>query len=151
MKKPLAERFWAKVDIRTPGDCWMFTGSPGMHGYGVIRDNRKQRRANRVAYELAKGEIPEGMVVCHSCDNPPCVNPNHLYLGTVQANNRDMDRKGRRRVARGETKSQSKLTEGLVREIRASPKSNRELADELGLHINTVYHVRIRKSWRHVS
>ena len=151
IKKPLAERFWAKVDVRGPGECWAFTGSPGMHGYGVIRDKNKQRRAHRVSYELSKGEIPEGMVVCHSCDNPPCVNPNHLFLGTVQANNRDMDRKGRRNVARGSDRRGSKLTDDLVREIRASHESNRELAARFDLHMNTIYNVRIRRTWRHVA
>lgn len=91
-------RFWAKVD-RTD-DCWTWTAATTGSGYGRFGHQNARGgwvAAHRFAYELANGPIPDGMFVCHKCDNPPCVNPSHLFLGTHQDNMRDMDAKGRRR------------------------------------------------------
>ena len=88
----LEERFWKNVKRGESGECWCWTGCKCgtiKKQYGVIRDNYKQKKVHRVSYELHKGEIPEGMVVRHMCDNKLCVNPNHLELGTVGDNNRD--------------------------------------------------------------
>jgi hypothetical protein len=95
-RAPLSVRFWAKVE-KTDG-CWLWRGARHHTGYGVIGVDRRQRRAHRVAYEMAHGPIPAGAVVCHSCDTPPCVNPSHLFVGTVADNNRDMMAKGRARL-----------------------------------------------------
>lgn len=93
--RPLAERFWEKVDRRGPDECWMWTASRRALGYGQIRIGGKSRKAHRVAYELANGPIPAGMAVLHGCDNPPCVNPAHLRAGTMTDNVRDMVTRGR--------------------------------------------------------
>lgn len=93
---PIDARFWSKVD--KTGDCWVWTAGTrgrGSHRYGAIRINGKNRSAHRVSWELTNGPIPGGLVVCHHCDNPPCVRPDHLFLGTVQDNALDRDRKGR--------------------------------------------------------
>lgn len=99
---PSEDRFWAKVD--KSGDCWVWTASVFRErlGYGKFQtgSNRGESRvayAHRVSWELHFGPIPNGLFVCHHCDNPPCVRPDHLFLGTAADNVRDMDRKGRDR------------------------------------------------------
>ncbi len=85
------ERFWSKVD--KSGDCWLWRGSVNPQGYGTFSFGGKSRGAHRVSYLLSKGEIGDGLCVCHTCDNPPCVNPDHLWLGTQADNMRDMGSK----------------------------------------------------------
>lgn len=91
------ELFWAKVDVQGEDDCWEWQGSrTDKNGYGLFSLSSSTMRAHRVAWELWNAEpIPEGMSACHSCDNPPCVNPEHIWLGTSADNNRDRDAKGR--------------------------------------------------------
>jgi len=89
----LWERFWAKVD--RSGDCWVWIGTRWPTGYGQMRGDGRQLMAHRVAWQIVKGPIPEGLFVCHKCDNPPCVRPDHLFLGTAADNTRDRDVKGR--------------------------------------------------------
>lgn len=89
------KRFWAKVKRGTAEECWPWTGSKLKTGYGQLRENGKMIRAHRVSWELSRGPIPEGMNVCHHCDNPPCCNPDHLFIGTHLDNTRDKMHKGR--------------------------------------------------------
>lgn len=102
--RDLRTRFWAKVNVQSPEECWEWQGSKRGGNrtpipYGEIRvSNTKTLRAHRVAYELSVGPIPDGMSICHSCDNPLCVNPNHLWAGTHKDNMRDMAQKGRYRI-----------------------------------------------------
>lgn len=94
---PLAERFWGRVNKTET--CWLWTGGTTTNGYGriyLIRGGSwKAVSAHRLSYELAFGRIPDGLCVLHHCDNPPCVNPAHLYAGTMTDNNRDMNSRGR--------------------------------------------------------
>jgi len=95
MQKSAEDRFWAKVNKN--GECWIWTGAKLPKGYGHFYSGEKTVLASRWSYEYAYGLIPEGLMVLHRCDNPPCVNPEHLFLGTMQDNIDDMIAKGRQR------------------------------------------------------
>jgi hypothetical protein len=92
--RPLAERFWEKVNVGTPDECWTWAACTNPLGYGWINVNNSGELAHRISWLINHGEIPEGLVICHKCDNPPCVNPNHLFLGTQKDNMQDYARKG---------------------------------------------------------
>ncbi len=92
-RRPIAETF--SQHIRKTSGCWFWTGSDNTQGYGIIRRGARRLMAHRVAYELFIGKIPSGMLVCHHCDNPPCVRPDHLFIGTAKDNIRDCVSKGR--------------------------------------------------------
>jgi hypothetical protein len=92
----IADRFWARVDrTTTPDGCWPWTGGAGGFGYGRLRLGKKKVMTHRVAWELTNGPIPEGILVLHDCDNPPCCRPDHLFLGDHAANVADRHAKGR--------------------------------------------------------
>jgi hypothetical protein len=93
----LSERFWRHVPKQPDGECWEWQGTRQSHGYGHLRWGGKQVYAHRVAYLLANGQVPRGVHVMHSCDNPPCVNPQHLSTGSRTDNMQDMVRRGRQR------------------------------------------------------
>lgn len=88
--------FWTRVDLTSTDGCWPWTGSHGTTGYGQLQIGGQKIGAHRRAWELTFGPIPEGMYICHHCDNPPCVRPDHLYVGTASDNNHDAVVRGRR-------------------------------------------------------
>jgi len=143
-KTSLEERLWMHVD--KSGDCWEWNGASSPAGYGQIRLGDKSLSVTRLSYEIAFGAIPDGMFVCHHCDNPPCVRPSHLFLGTQADNMKDKANKGRA--------SGQKLTAADVRQIRhlvvASDLSWGEIAERFGISSGYVYDVWIRKSWKGV-
>lgn len=103
MIEPVSVRLAARLDVSGgPDSCWEYQAARSPRGYGTIGVMGKTRRAHRVAWELANGPIPEGLLVCHHCDNPPCCNPAHLFLGTDKDNVADMRAKGRGRALSGE-------------------------------------------------
>lgn len=115
--RPLADRFWEKVDVRSPSECWEWTASRGQPGYGRIsKDRNTMLDAHRVSYELNVGAIPEGKRVLHSCHNRGCVNPNHLRVGTAKDNSQDMVKAGRSSF--GNRKSSVFLSPHEVKAIR---------------------------------
>lgn len=147
MTLTMVDRFWSKVD--KSGDCWLWTASRSVKGYGRFSNEGRRHQANRVAYEMAHGPIPDGMLVCHHCDNPPCVRPDHLFLGSHAENMLDMSTKGRRSGARA---TRTRLTEANVRWIRECHavlgSGATELADVLGVPYYTVYDVIRRRTWK---
>lgn len=161
---PATSRFWQYVK---KGDgCWEWQGNTAIGGYGGIKEGTRTIRAHRLSWEIHFGPIPAGMLVCHSCDNPPCVRPDHLFLGTHTDNMRDARAKNRidasgagrnfhkRGIQRGERHGQARITEAMVRwirEQRAAGMSYNDLAQHSGLTYQGVYHVVNRTSWRHVA
>jgi len=138
-----AARFWSKVDRYPYPGCWLWTASVLVDGYGQFEHGL---RAHRVAWELLNGPIPVDTSICHTCDIPLCVNPEHLFLGSQADNSRDMAAKGRAR--------HSKLTPAEVRMIRTSRLNRgdgRRLAARLGVHPQTISRVRTGESWKEVS
>ena len=99
----ILDRLLNKVKIDEVTDCWEYQGGKNNIGYGMIRDDKRMRTTHRVSYEEHKGPIPPGMCVCHTCDNPICCNPNHLWLGTRKQNTQDMVSKGRAKIYGGYT------------------------------------------------
>ncbi len=138
-------RFWRHVDKSGPGGCWVWTGALQHNGYGHFHE----MRAHRFSWVLANGEIPEGLFVCHRCDNPPCVNPDHLFLGTHNDNMADMSAKDRR--ARGEWSPNARLSDDAVRSILASTNTLDALAKEHGVTKTTIARVRKRRAWKHLG
>ena len=110
-------RFWSKVDIKAPNECWDWMGSLSGE-YGRVKIQSRSYYTHRIAYFLYYTRDPKSLKVCHSCDNPICCNPNHLWLGTQLDNVRDRDRKGRRINFKGIQNGRAKLTESQVRRIR---------------------------------
>jgi hypothetical protein len=169
------ERFWSLVQ-KSDGGCWEWTHSRASNGYGSFKMNYKHRLAHRYAWEITNGAIPAGALVCHRCDNPPCVNPDHLFLGDYSTNQLDAVAKGRHSaqthrhrwargsrhgtkthpeaVARGERASQAKLTNERVLEIRAARASTgygkRRLAAMFGVPEATVSLIIRRITWTHI-
>lgn len=139
-------RFWSRVDRE--GDCWEWRGYVHSGGYGRISFFRRSYEAHRVAYALTKGD-PLGQCVCHRCDNPTCVNPAHLFLGTRDDNNQDMVRKDRH--ARGEKHGAARLTADDVRAIRASTATAVSLAPKYGISDRMVGKIRKREAWTHIE
>lgn len=118
MIRPLKERFWLNVEKST--GCWKWKSATTTAGYGVFGINGKVVYAHRAAWEKKNGNIPKGVHVLHRCDNPPCINPKHLFLGTPADNCFDKELKGRGMMKRysGENNWQSKLNKNEVSEIR---------------------------------
>lgn len=155
------ERFWRKVD--KSGDCWLWTSARDRAGYGVFTfADRHAEKAHRISWRLTHGTIPAGLFVCHHCDQPSCVNPAHLFLGTAADNNADMMRKGRyvpgsrqakSLASRGSNNPRAKVTEEDVlrmRELRAAGWPAVRLAARYGLSKGMVHRILSRKCWAHI-
>lgn len=147
----LAPRFWAYVQRGETNECWEWTGSRDTAGYGRIRVGVTAYRAHRVALALSGREVPPHLFACHHCDNPPCCNPAHLFLGTVGENTRDMVRKGRKPSHVGVRNPRAKLTPEQVREIRNSPLGHKRLANQLGLGRTTIRDARSGRNWGSIA
>ena len=156
---PLEERLMANMRINPISDCWEWTGCK-RNGYGRtiigsrVDGTRKSASAHRLAYELWVGEIPTGFEVCHKCDNPSCINPKHLFLGTRADNIADRERKGRNVVKVGEEQPRSKLTKKTVKDARweraYKGTSFQKLADRYGVSKKTMQNAINGVTWKGV-
>jgi hypothetical protein len=149
-RKSIAERLWARVVRGAVNECWPWTGSRNDFGYGRIRRDRDTLvPAHRVAWEVSVGQIPDGLSVLHRCDNPPCCNPSHLFVGTQKENAQDMVAKGRRRGPAPDQRW-SKVRPDVVVEIRrqlAAGRLQAEIAAELGITPSAVSLINTGANW----
>jgi len=155
LSRSLVKRFWGAV-VRSDNldDCWHWARPCHSGGYGILGYGRhKLVFAHRLSWQLHYGQIPEKLCVLHKCDNPPCCNPRHLFLGTHEDNALDRDRKGRTQRCKGEDNSHVKLTEVNVREIfqRANRGERQDMiAEEFHIHPAHVSSIKLQKTWRHL-
>lgn len=172
-KGAFASRFWSKVDRRGPAECWPWTAKAVHHGgYGAINAGAigaGKLRAHRVTYEMAHGAIPDGLVVCHRCDNPKCCNPAHLFIGTKADNTHDMMAKGRMkkppvlsgdahplrrdpsRAKRGASNGNSKITPEVAASIWHANDGLAAIAARFGVSTGTVSDIKAGRTWRHLT
>ena len=150
------ERFFTGFS-KSDNGCWNWQRRLVGKGYGTIGlggKGAKQKLVHRLSYEIHKGPIPEGMVVMHKCDNPRCVNPDHLEAGTQSQNIKDAFARGRKinlpSGLKGDDHGASKLTSEQVLSIRASSLSLNELSALYGVSRSAIERVRYRKTWRHI-
>ena len=161
MRPDFLARFWSKVDQRGPDDCWPWTGARSAKGYGrigVTIDGRKAGIiASRFSFLIYYGPLPPGMMACHTCDNPPCVNPAHLFAGTAQTNAQDMVAKGRfRPAAPGRRNPRPYAPAGklsfadarLIRELHAEGQTQYMLAVQFGVSQPSISKVIRGETWR---
>lgn len=145
---PPAERLATQSKFVESTNCLEFTGQITAWGYGQIYIRQTRWSTHRLAWTLAHGPIPPGMQVLHRCDNPACINPEHLFLGTQADNMKDMARKGR--SSRGVKNRTAKLTEEQVLAIRADPRPHRTIAACYGIKHTNVGDIKRGRIWRHV-
>lgn len=146
------EKFWSKVII-TEG-CWNYQGQRDKDDYGKLKIGKKTTQAHRYSYELHFGTIQNTLlIVCHTCDNPPCVNPEHLYLGTHKDNARDRNTRNRAYIANGELCNFAKLREfqiPIIRKLYDNGFTMNEIAIRFEVHPATIRSIVNRINWKHV-
>lgn len=152
---PLPDRFWKKVDKRGPDECWPWIAARFENGYGAIRVGKKHRKAHVVSLEMALGRpLAPGMHALHTCDHPWCVNPAHLWEGTMLDNHRDREAKGRGRRTHGSESTSAVLSENDVHAIRRAwatgEVTQRDLADAFGVEQTTIGYIVRYEKWAHL-
>jgi len=151
------ERLLSSVNTIDPNSCWEWLKRINLGGYGSIGINGKTCLAHRISYEIFKDKIPDNMLVCHSCDNRKCINPDHLFLGTYKDNCQDMIKKGRNRLPIGKDhwhfNNGIKLCKNNVIKIKEKLKNGTsalKIALEFNVTSHTIYGIKNGKTWRHV-
>jgi len=137
--------FWSKV-VKLPSGCWEYREARNKAGCGIFHIQRRAYLAHRVAWMLTHGDFDVRLKILHRCDNPPCVNPEHLFVGTQADNMFDMKAKGR--VARGEAHWNRKFTEEQVSEIRADTRKQKDIAKDFGVSESAICKIRRVNAWK---
>lgn len=148
VKVDFAQRFEANYIPEPNSGCWLWTGGYLRVGYGKTWVDGRTVSAHRASWELHNGRVADGLWVLHRCDNRACVNPGHLFLGSLQDNTDDKCRKGRQ--ARGARQGRSKLTSKQVIAIRADPRNGLTMAAEYGVSTALISAIRTGKVWKHI-
>jgi hypothetical protein len=149
---PFEVRLFDQITQGAEGDCWPWTGHVNTSGYGQIWHGKRLVLAHRVMFARANGEISEGMLVLHHCDNPSCCNPAHLFVGTDADNARDKQRKGRCHDTAGEKNPRARLTAQDIRDIRAMGTTPRSvIAERYSIGVRYVSRIRHRQLWGSVA
>lgn len=143
------KRFWSKVDKNGANGCWNWQGWKDRQGYGHAIIKRRKVKAHRFSWMIYNAVIPAGLCVLHKCDNPSCVNPEHLFLGTRKDNAVDKMNKGR--CLYGEKHCLVKITEEQAMSILSDPRSNYAIGKEYGISNQQVSRIKTGKRWRHLS
>jgi hypothetical protein len=146
----IVERFMAKVSKNADTGCWDW-GSTVVGQYGAFTISNKLKKAHRVSYCIHIGDIGCGLIVCHRCDNPLCVNPEHLFIGTHKDNSRDMSSKGRVSSRHGELHPMGRLTIDDVDRIRSSDMNSADAAEMFGVHRTHINRIRSGSRWGNAS
>jgi hypothetical protein len=151
------QRFWRKVNRGGPDDCWPWNARQNDLGYGNVFIAGKCRLSHRIAFCISKGSFLDRLKICHSCDNPPCCNPTHLWLGTDLLNAQDRDAKGRRikwRTYRGGEHVKAKLTDKQAKQIcnlyAFGEWLHREIAEMYGVSSTTIQRIVTKSRWKHL-
>lgn len=154
----LAKRLANGLDSAQEGQCWEWTRICNQHGYGQLRVSGRMVYAHRLAYELGVGPIPQGLHVLHQCDNPRCINPEHLSVGTRSQNMKECSERGRAKIPKpvklGENNGSSKLREVDVRSIRrllGKGDTQQSIAERFGVSQQTIAGIKAGKRWGHVE
>ena len=143
----IEERFFSRFK-KTENGCWQWNAHADKDGYGVMSSHGKNIRAHRFSYEHHIGAIPQGMSVCHKCDNPGCVNPEHLFIGSAKDNAQDALTKKRHYI--GDKNGRSKITEDHAKFIKSSSMSGPELAEMFNVNRSTINNIRRGVTWKHL-
>ena len=146
--KTIEQQFWPKVKKVEEDKCWLWIGAKNKLGYGNINVRGKYTNAHRVSYELHFGHIDEKLYVCHKCDNPSCVNPRHLFVGTPQQNDDDKVRKNRQ--VRGVLHPNHKMSEKEVINIRDECGTHQKIALKYGVSRRLIGMIKSKNIWKHI-